>query len=137
MVKKVVLILMVAVVIILSPFWGSILVNDVRLWNFSRQLSKVESLLPEYYVVMAEGSDIYNESNGNHCSYRATKVYRIIAMQETLDSLKKEIEKLVFMPAKKSDRNDPAEVSVDVVGFLLIVFISNGPYDAGFDTRCW
>ncbi len=132
-----VLILIVLAALILAPFWGSILVNNIQLWNFSRQMSKVESLLPEYYVVMAEGSDIYNESNGNHCSYRATKVYRIIAMQETLDSLKKEIEKLVLMPAKKSDRNYPAEVNVDVVGFLLIVFITDGPYDAGFDVRCW
>ena len=132
-----VLILIVLAALILAPFWVTILANNFQLWSFSRQLSKVESLLPKYYVVMAEGSDIYNEDNSEYCSYRAIKVYRIFATQETLDSLKKEIEKLVFTPAQKSQNYYPAKVNVEIADILLFVSISDGPYDANFDIRCW
>ncbi len=130
-------ILLSIITLLLSPFWITALANNYQLWKFSRQLVKVENLLPENYVVLADGSDIYIGGNGEYCSYRATQVYRIIAKQETLESLKEEIENLAFSPAQKSENNYPAEVNVEVVGLLLIVFITAGPYDAGFDIRCW
>lgn len=119
------------------PIVTTLLFNEGSLYIYADQLKKVQPFLPENTILIGKNAYIDVMGNGEMCGFHAINVFYFKDSIRNPDKLKNKLEDLDFNPAKKSDDQSKAELYVYLTNYVLIVEISDGPYDAWFDFRCW
>ena len=123
--------------VILSPFFANMALNEMRLWRFSHQLDALVEILPRRAKIVATGSQVFVRGNNEACSFRAIKVFSIYTRPEERKEIERKIENFKFDTVKNSSFLDTPELYISGTFPLLIVMLVDGPYGAGLDVRCW
>ncbi len=137
--KKILIIFALVLLFALLPFAYQRALNDIRLYKFSKQLDKIDAeVLGKSYKQIASGSEIYVGGNGEYCSFRASRLFIVNLNSSNLANAITKINQIKFNTARdiRSSIQKP-ELSVTGRGWLISVILSDGPYKAKFDVRCW
>lgn len=112
-------------------------VNEFRLWLFARQLREIDTFFHYHIDFIVSGSDIYVAGNSEYCGFGATRVYGHYETPENIKLIKDRIEKMKFSTIRNSIYNDSVDRYIHINDSFLIVRITDAPYPAGLDMRCW
>jgi hypothetical protein len=123
--------------LLVSPFVGSIVVNNFVLWKFDRQLDQL-SFMPELVDVEARGKRVsIGLGNGDQCSFYATRVVSLFDREENIAIFEKRLRMHKFLSAKDMGTGDSVELNYFRNGMMMVISISDGPYSPWFDFRCY
>lgn len=125
------------VLLILSLPATNMLLNEVRLWVFARQLSELDRLFKSNFELLASGSDVYQKGNDETCGFRAARLYSHFETDENMAAIKSYLDNKDFASARKRADDGPAEKYVVITDGHMAVTIRDGEYWAWFDIRCW
>lgn len=120
-----------------SPFLIAPVANQLALRAFGQQLEKVDVEMPEGVVRADARSRIYVTGNDEACTFKAQRIYDISDLDSAPVEFESRIKRMRFSSAKDRADGQGADLYVRTHGDLTTVAISDGPYAAGFDLRCW
>ena len=121
------------VLLLCSPM----MLNEYRLWVFSRQLNDLDSIFAGHYEILAKGAQVYNNTNGEACSYRAVVLIRYFATPIIKSDVRSKLAQMNFRPAQANDNNRPVKADLTIDRQTFFVMLKDGPYGATLDPRCW
>lgn len=116
---------------------SNMLLNEVRLWVFARQLFELDGLFQRQFELLATGSEVYQKGNDETCGFRAARLYSHYETDESIAAIKSYLDSKSFSPVRKRADDGPAEKYVVIADGHMAVTIKDGEYWAWFDIRCW
>ncbi len=123
--------------LLLAPFVITAAINDWQLYDFAKQLDRLDRLMPAGSLEIGRSSRVHVYSNGDSCTFTAFRQYELGATDFDSQDFAAALEALRFQHPREPDDSSDADFSYFIHGDLFAVRIDSGPWSPGFDPRCY
>jgi hypothetical protein len=119
------------------PFVGTLALNNLRLWNFERQLERADLVVGVPYAVLATGRQIFVAGNDEACMFRATRIFLLHGTQKDEQYFIEQLKSMEFNSAEHRDDGASADKIIFGTNQIIGIMVEDGPHSSIFDFRCW